>query len=189
MFKNIGLAARSIQGWIWLVMTAVPTVWVFIAGTLERMLWSVRIMDVTLTLAASSAFAFCTLRCYELVTGWYGARKEGLRLAAELEDMNSVGHNRLRLGDVAIIWAGEDSSAIRKNICLRRLKHAAELGLFEYFNPVEGKPTQESRANATALAKFFRERQWLNLPPMQPHNPKRVKRTRSAWTNNWIRRW
>jgi hypothetical protein len=195
-FKKIGEFANSLRGWVFIGSVLAPALATFIAGVLEGMPWSLRILVVTGAFALGAVFAYFGLAAFELAAGWYGTRKEGERVATELEALIAVGHTHLGIGDVVLIWAGEENSDYRRNYCLRRLKQGAQEGMIAFDGAVNGAPNKNSKVDLRDSVKFFRERKWLRLPPIPPpqqtaprprHSIGPGRPRRPNWVTGWRR--
>jgi hypothetical protein len=201
VFESIGKYLNSARGWIWIVATVGPTVATFVAGVLEGLPWSHRIVLVTAALASGAVLAYHTLGAYERISGWWGTRKEGERLACQLEELIGVGHAHLRIGEIAQMWSGEAATEYQQNVCLRRLKQGAQEGMIKFEPPAKDGPNKNSKADLRDCVTFFRERKWLALPPIPPPSrtpPKSpgaqpaqqspfARRVRSNWVTGWRR--
>lgn len=188
---RFGLFFSSIRGWFFVFTTLLPPAATWIAGVLEQLPLTQRIPLIAAALAAGAALGHFTLSVWDRVAGWYGSRKEGLRVAKELRDMIAVGHTRLNFGELTEIWTGPDVSRYRSNYCLRRLKQAAELGQIKYEGSYLDKPHMLSDADLIDAVHFFENRAWLRLPPLQSDSPKpaptmkpKIPR-RSKWITGW----
>lgn len=178
-----------------------PTVATFVAGVLEGLPWSHRIALLTAVLASGAVLAYHTLGAYERISGWWGTRKEGERLARQLEELIGVGHTHLRIGEIASMWSGEGATTYQQNICLRRLKQGAQQDMITFEPPSKDGPNKHSKADLRDCVAFFRERKWLALPPILPTPPPQptpqapqqvqrspfARRVRSNWVTNWRR--
>lgn len=195
---KLGQILSSLRGWFVLVTTLLPAVATFITGLLEDLPWSQRILFMTAALTLGAALAFYVLRGYELVTGWYGARKESLRAARQMADLRRVGQTEILIGHAADIWSGSlKTDTYSWIVRLRQIKQAADLGLVGFSGAVKGQASKHSAASVEDLERFFRQCRWKELPPLgaqkgaPPKSPVRHQRLhgRSNWVTGWRDRW
>lgn len=165
---KLGQLLGSVKGWVYVATTLIPTAWTFLAGQLEGLPLSEVVPLVTCALAGGALLGFALLRGYEVVAGWYGARKEAARLADELQALLDVGQQEILVDHAAHLWAGRDATSYRWLVHLRRLKQAADFGMIAYTGAVAGHASKNSMASLTDLVKFFRERRFEQLPPLPP---------------------
>lgn len=127
LFHRIGLFFRSIQGWIYLVTVAIPTVWAIVES---RVSGYPRIYMIYFTMAVATvslATAYYVVKYYVFFSDQFGKRKEARVAAGKLREMLDVGHETLPIGEVAKIWAGECQEIWNFNPKLRRIKAAADM--------------------------------------------------------------
>lgn len=186
---KLGQWLGSLRGWVWIASVLGPPAATFVAGLFEGLpTWQV-IPWATFALVCGTGFGFFALRGYEIVSGWYGLKQQGERLAKEFQDLMDVGQKDMPIAHAAELWAGRDANAYEKLVCLRRLKQAADEGLIAYTGAIGGRASKDSKASLADLATFFSQRRWRTLPPLPPQNASRARPVKSVERTNWVKNW
>jgi hypothetical protein len=128
-FQRIGVLALTVKGWVFIATATLPTIWAGISGVLEGLPTSVVIFLTMSTLAVSSCFAYYGMVGFDYSVRYLGGRKDMWDASGRLGGMLDVGHDKMPIGEIASIWAGEDAGkAWVINPRIRRLKKAAADG-------------------------------------------------------------
>jgi len=106
--KRIGSFFRSLQGWIYLVTTAVPVTFTYLASVFEGIPWSSRIPLLMASAGAGFASAYYALLLYSYISLRYGFRKEVNDAADRLQVMRDAGTERMEIQHIADLWTDDD---------------------------------------------------------------------------------
>ena len=116
LLKRVGIIGNAVRGWIFILITAVPTVVAWLLAIAEGYSWSLVFAFALAALASGAVAGYYGLRAFDEFTAKYGSRKVVDKVADKLEQMRQVGHTTLALGDAAQIWH-------QKNLRRLRLEH------------------------------------------------------------------
>jgi hypothetical protein len=155
----LGNFFRSVQGWIILIFTTLPTIATLVAGYLEGINWAARILIAMTVLLVGAALAYYCIRLLEVVSFFSETRKDQKRIAKELGDYIESGIGQyIDLPTAAAIWSGsrEEGNA-KRHLCFRQLKGHTNNGRIRNAKNLseKGKAYIKTSIPLDELVKFF----------------------------------
>ncbi len=154
--RDIGLAAHSLRGYIWIFWTVVPTVVVAIGGFLEGFTCPWMVVLIFSILAATSFFVYYGFRSFDYVVAKIGVKKENNRVATILNEARLVGHATMSIESIAREWAADEPSFYIRNAKLRKLKAAVTQGKVTIVDGQTSPPNKNTSVRIDDVIELFR---------------------------------